>query len=292
MLVNPFEQKGNWYKANLHTHSTTSDGDTAFPDRVRQYKEKGYAILAATDHGKTNPVEGLSSKDFLLISGMEVHPPCALNGDCYHFVCLNLPSSFKNPESPDPKVCLQEVRKAGGEYIIAHPYWCGHNLTHLLPFNDAIAVEVYNATCSKIGKAYSSVQWDDLLDLGWHLPAVAVDDVHGGRDIFMGWTMVKSRNLDLNSVMEALRTGCYYSSCGPEIKDFRIENKKAVLECSPVAEIYFMAQRWHGGSVYADNGPDLTKAQYDLPDDLTYLRAEVVDRKGNRAWTNPIFFKK
>jgi hypothetical protein len=292
MLVNPFEQKGNWYKANLHTHSTTSDGDMAFQTRITQYKEKGYSILALTDHGKTNPITGLSSRDFLLISGMEIHPPCNLNGDCYHFVCLNVPESFKAPESLDPNVCLQEVRKAGGEFIIAHPYWCGHNLTHLLDIKGAIGVEVYNATCSKIGKAYSSVQWDDLLDLGWEIPAVAVDDVHRGRDIFMGWTMIKSRNLDVPSVMEALRTGSYYASCGPEIKDFRIVNKKAIVECSPVSEIYFMAQRWGGGSAFADQGPDLVKAEFDVPDDLKYLRVELVDRKGNRAWTNPIFLKK
>jgi hypothetical protein len=121
---------------------------------------------------------------------------------------------------------------------------------------------------------------------------VAVDDVHGGRDIFMGWTMIKSQTLDVPSVMEALRTGSYYASCGPEIKDFRIINKKAIVECSPVSEIYFMGQRSGGGSVFADAGPDLVKAEFNVPDGLKYLRVEVVDRKGNRAWTNPIFLKK
>ena len=290
MIVNPFEQKGNWYKANLHTHSTTSDGEKSFPDRVRQYKEKGYAILAITDHGKTNNINGHSTNNFLVISGMEVHPPCA-TGDLYHFVCLNVPQDF-NPDCSDAATCLPQVRKAGGEYIIAHPYWCGHNITHLVYFKDAVAVEVYNATCGKIGKAYSSVVWDDLLDLGWPLPAVAVDDVHGGRDLFMGWTMIKAPKLDLPSVMNAIKTGCYYASCGPEIKDFRIENKKATVECSPVREIHFMGQRATGGSSYADDGPDLTTAQFDIGDDINYLRVELVDQKGNRAWTNPVFLKK
>lgn len=296
MLINPFEQKGNWYKANLHTHTTTSDGDCTFQTRIRQYQQKGYSVLAITDHNKTNLVDGLSSDTFLLLSGMEIHPPCQLNGECYHFVCLNVPATFTVPNNPDPNACIQEVRKAGGEVIFAHPYWCGQNITHIYPIRDYIGVEVYNATATKIGKAYSSVQWDDMLDLGIEVPAVAVDDCHGGRDIFMGWTMVKAEKLDTASIMNALRTGCYYASCGPEIFDFKVENKTARIRCSPVAEIHFMAQRWHGaGSFFADAGPDLTTAEVTLPEDpnvLKYLRAEIIDRKGNHAWTNPVFLKK
>lgn len=39
--VNPFELPGQWYKANLHTHTTKSDGDVDLPVRVEQYKSHG-----------------------------------------------------------------------------------------------------------------------------------------------------------------------------------------------------------------------------------------------------------
>lgn len=57
-IVNPYESVdwSTWgtYKANLHTHSTASDGKVDLPDMVNFYYEKGYDVLAMTDHGVIN----------------------------------------------------------------------------------------------------------------------------------------------------------------------------------------------------------------------------------------------
>jgi len=290
-LINPFEQPGRWYKANLHTHSTTSDGDTSPEQRVAQFKEKGYSILALTDHWKTNDVSQWTQKDFLVISGMEIHPASPLPGDCYHLVCLNVPQGFTVPEGLDANSMIDRVKQAGGEVIYAHPYWCGHNINHAVLLKGYIATEVFNATCTKIGKGYSSVQWDDMLMHGINVPAVAVDDCHCGRDRFMGWTMIKAKELTVSTVMDALRTGSFYASCGPEIKNFGIRDGKVFIECSPVAEIHFVSQMYYGCSLYADQGPDLTSGEMGLHENIQYLRAQVIDRQGRQAWTNPIILK-
>ena len=40
----------NWYRANMHCHSNISDGSFT-PDKIKKvYKEKGYSIVAFTDH--------------------------------------------------------------------------------------------------------------------------------------------------------------------------------------------------------------------------------------------------
>lgn len=286
-LKNPFDSPGSWFKANFHTHTTTSDGDTVLAERVKEYQNRGYGILAITDHGKTNDVTGLSAEGFLVISGVETHPLCP-GGDPYHFVCINVPHPFDVESEPDPNARIRMVREAGGEVIIGHPYWCGHNLTHLLPIEDAVAVEVYNATCTKIGKGFSSVHWDDMLDAGRLLPAVAVDDVHRGRDKFMGWTMVRVENLSVDAVMDALRTGCYYASCGPTIEYAGVVDDKVIVRCSPVAEIHCIAQRSTGRSVYADGRPLLTEWEFPLNGKWRYVRIEVVDEVGRHAWTNPL----
>lgn len=57
-IVNPYESV-DWstyktYLANLHTHTTASDGDVTLTDMVEAYYEKGYDILAITDHGVIN----------------------------------------------------------------------------------------------------------------------------------------------------------------------------------------------------------------------------------------------
>ena len=57
-IVNPYEGV-DWdtfttYKANLHTHTTASDGDVTLSDMVEAYYQAGYDILAITDHGVIN----------------------------------------------------------------------------------------------------------------------------------------------------------------------------------------------------------------------------------------------
>ncbi len=290
MFTNPFDAPGRWLKANLHTHTTTSDGDTPFVERCRQYREHGYQVLALTDHDQTNDLSGLSSDDFLVINGLETHPPCPDMG-VYHFVCLDLPHGFQFDGELDAQARIDVVKAAGGEVIIGHPYWCGQSLSHLLPLQGAFAVEVYNATCQKSGKGYSSVHWDDLLDAGRILPAVAVDDVHFGRDIFMGWTMIKAQELTTEAVMDALCAGCYYASCGPVIEDARIEDGKLKVKCSPAMEIHFLAQRACGEVFYADGGQLLTHAECPVNPAWTYVRIEVIDAQLRHAWTNPFILR-
>lgn len=285
--LNCFQQPGEWFRANLHTHTTLSDGDTDLAGRCRQYREAGYHVLAVTDHERTSQTDGLSGEGFLVIGGMETHPPDPAGG-LYHLVCLNVPHGFSLAGIDDANERIRRVREAGGEVIIAHPYWCGHTLADLLPLDGAVAVEVYNATCSKIGKAFSSVHWDDLLAAGRMLPAVAVDDVHRGRDIFMGWTWLKMQELTVESVLQALRSGCFYASCGPRIRDFQVTDGVARLRCSPVVEVHFIGRNAAGRSFYADAGEPFTEVEAPVNPGMRYVRCEVVDAAGNRAWTNPV----
>jgi hypothetical protein len=285
-LTNPFDYQGQWFKANFHTHTTTSDGDSSPAQRVSQYRSNGYDILALTDHGIVNNTEHLSSDSFLMISGIELHPPCA--NSKYHLIGLNVPHDFSVPQDCYVNECIKAVRHAGGEVIYGHPYWCGQNINHLLTVDGYIAIEVYNATCSKIGKGFSSVHWDDLLETGRVVGAIAVDDTHYGRDIFMGWTWIRAEQLSAEAVMQALRTGCYYCSCGPTIEDFRIIDGQAIIRCSPAMEIHFIAQNSNGLSYYADGDKLLTHAEFKLTDNLKYVRSEIIDQHGNHACTNPI----
>ena len=43
-------QGGNYYKANLHCHSTVSDGHLSPLELKNLYKSMGYSIIAYTDH--------------------------------------------------------------------------------------------------------------------------------------------------------------------------------------------------------------------------------------------------
>ena len=292
-LVNPFTTQGNWYKANLHAHTTLSDGDSNLPDVVNKYRKLGYSVLAITDHEKSNDVSGYSDADFILLNGMETHPKCNTSETKYHLVCLNLPSGFVMPTEFAAQQRIDRVKQAGGEVIFAHPYWSGHNINEIAPLKGLIGIEVYNNLCDGIAKGSSSVHWDDLLQSKHYIPAVATDDLHKINTAVGGWVMVKSEKLTPEAVMAAIKTGCFYSSAGPTIENFRIENDTVYLRCSPVKEIRLLGNSSRGKKYRASGSDLLTHIEQKVPADsyLRYIRAEIVDVNDRCAWTNPIIIE-
>ena len=57
------------YRANLHSHSTLSDGRLTPEQLVEAYREAGYSILAITDHEAPYDHTALSTPDLLLLTG-------------------------------------------------------------------------------------------------------------------------------------------------------------------------------------------------------------------------------
>ncbi|MBQ9133249.1 MAG: PHP domain-containing protein, partial [Clostridia bacterium] len=63
---------GQFYKANLHCHTTCSDGKLS-PESVKEaYKAKGYSIVAYTDHFLLVPHNELTDDDFLALNAVEL----------------------------------------------------------------------------------------------------------------------------------------------------------------------------------------------------------------------------
>ena len=57
--------KGNFYKANLHCHTTVSDGRFSPEEIKKLYKEKGYNVVAFTDHRVRCPHLELQDEEFV-----------------------------------------------------------------------------------------------------------------------------------------------------------------------------------------------------------------------------------
>jgi hypothetical protein len=292
-FVNPFSRSGRWHKANFHSHTTTSDGDASIAHRVRQYAKAGYSVLAITDHRQTNDVTGLTSKELLVISGMEYHPRCSTRGGGYHLVALDVPHGFGFAEEypPDANSCIQAVKKAGGHTILGHPFWCGLRHDQIACLKDIIALEVFNSQCDRVGRGESNEAWSNLLDSGRALPVVAVDDTHDAPDLFFGWTMLKLRQLSVPAVIEAVQTGCSYSSSGPVVLDFAVRRRHVEIECSPAVAIYLLAQDAHGDRALPRQGKTIRCYRRQVHKNWNYVRAVVVDAGGRKAWTNPIYLK-
>jgi len=294
----------NTYKANLHMHSTASDGEYSLTEVVNCYREEGYDILAATDHRVANRVSKIDSGDLLLMSGMEIHP-VGPRGIELHLVALNVPEDFENPSELPYQEAIERVREAGGECILAHPYWSGLNCNDIMKIKNIIALEVYNTCTRNIGKAYNMQVWDNILQLGYHLPAIAVDDTHRTYDFFRGWTMICTKEKTPAAVMDALKSGSFYASQGPVLNKISFENNIFSVECSPCEEVIVMSNFSFGrcGTVPGFNAVDIqelkeaktremTSFETEIPDDagLTYIRCQVKDKNGKYAWSAPVKF--
>jgi hypothetical protein len=273
-------------------------------ERFAQYREGGYQFLVLTDHGKVSDVAAHCAPDFLAISGSELHPPNPYGGDRYHFVAINIHKAIPY-EKQHPNEVIAAVTAQGGLAVVCHPYWCGHTMRDLAPLEGYFAVEVYNDTCEQmLGKGFSEPHWDDLLDTVGPCWGIAADDAHDReRDVFHGWLMVKAEELTVPALLQSLRSGAFYSSQGPELLDLEVREGEVStsagpsrlapvvsVRCSPVRSIVFKGNRARGKRFVAAEGETLTGAEYPILRGEKYVRVEITDENGRKAWSNPVFF--
>ncbi len=298
-LSNPFSAKGNWYKGNLHTHTTDSDGELSPREVLSLYRQKGYDFLSLTDHNKLTYSEELKKKGICLIPGEEIDGGKSAVGTSFHIIALNIKKEivFTNKEEITVQEIINRIRKEKGEAIIAHPYWSGLTFLDILPLEGYLGIEVFNSDCLyAVGRGESSIHWDNLLVKDKQIFGFAVDDAHHYSDqkyrpMDMGksWIMVKANLLNREAIMNSIKKGLFYSSCGPSIKSLSVENGVVKVETSPVSSITFVASPAKGKRLTAS--ATMNQAEYEIKGNEKYIRIECVDTLGRKAWTNPLFFR-
>lgn len=292
-LTNPFEIKGKWFKAALHVHTTSSDGDVAVATRLNQYRDKGFDIVAITDHRTTNDLSGFSDKKFLALSGIEFHPETYSGAPTHHFLGYGLPHPYAYNNNLSAQEMINDIKSKGAKVFYAHPYWTGHTYVEMTEVSGYLGVEVHNQACQNADSGSGRVHWDQMLNKDYILTGLASDDVHRSSEVGKAWTMIKASELNNKSILEALEEGCFYASTGPVIKNYQINRKMQIkVQCSSVEKIVFRTSGAGNGKVFmAEKGDDLQHAEWDLSKRKPkWIRCEVIDKEGNTAWTNPIFF--
>jgi hypothetical protein len=300
-----FTAAGRFWRGNLHTHSTRSDGILSPEEVCRRYRAEGYDFMALTDHfvGRygypivdTVPMRG---EGFTTILGAELHSGAMANGELWHILAVGLPADFAPSNSPHfapvegqetgPEIAARAVA-AGAFVAIAHPQWSGLTLADARSITAAHAVEIYNHGCAAgCDRPDGFAIADLLLSEGRRLTMIATDDAHFSEpDHFGGWTMVKSTENTPESLLAALKAGHFYSTQGPELKDVRIEGTHLVIESTAVVSGMALG---HGTGAKAVHGSSMTvtKVPLDRLNDSPWVRAVVVDAAGKRAWSNPIW---
>jgi hypothetical protein len=302
--LSPFSLPGRFWRGNLHTHSTLSDGKLA-PDKVVEaYKDAGYDFMMLSDHfiGNFNwPIadtRAMRSNRFTTILGSELHAPVTQVGELWHIVAAGLPLDFEPAAPEETGAQIADRAAAAGAFVgIAHPAWSQLTIEDGRAIASAHAVEIYNHGCAvENDRGDGWYLLDQLLNENRRLTAFATDDAHFWTpDHFGGWVNVKSQSLEPEALLEALKAGQYYSSQGPQIHELSIKGDELTLTCSPVDTIVVLCgnSRTVGRTGRAITTATLDLSKLDkgwlLTKPSAWLRVAVLDHSGKRAWTNPIW---
>jgi hypothetical protein len=204
------------FKANLHCHSTLSDG-TLTPEALKQlYRSHGYSILSITDHERPHDHSALNEPDFLLLTGYEAYirpdPNCrydtfskelhlnlfARDPRNTDLICWN-DRYVKYVDDPAERAAMhrfgsEETRQYTAEYInrfietaredgylvtLNHPVWSMEDFSEVFRYDGYFSMEICNFSAFQSGlNEYNTCLYDMLLRRGRRVFAHSADDNH------------------------------------------------------------------------------------------------------------------
>jgi hypothetical protein len=295
----------NQYKANLHCHSTLSDGAYT-PEKIKEvYMANGYSVVAFTEHGSLIPQTGLNDDGFLAINACEVSITQQLaNGfakeKTYH---LNLyatdPAITETPPMPqmkyeDTDAINRYIKDRGDDGFITcynHPYWSLQTIEDYGRLKGCFAMEIYNHSGEvESYTGYNPQSYDEMLRAGNKIHCVAADDNHNLKtlygpdcDSFGGWVMIIAGSLQYGDIITALINGDFYASMGPEIHEISVSDNQLRIKCS---DAVLIAVYTEGRRCYVKKGERLNHAEFDLDGSEGYIRVMCRDKNHKDACSN------
>lgn len=205
------------FKANLHSHSTLSDGKLSPAELKKVYKEHGYSVLAVTDHEYPADHSCLSDDTFLMLTGYEAHIRYETDRAHKAFqqeIHINLlakdphnisyvgyyePFSSEFVTSPERRAELPKlgphrereytvsfinefvrIAKENG-YICTHnhPYWSMEDWSMIEQYEGFFSMEMCNyGSYVRNGIEYNAQLYENLLRKGKRLFCHSADDNH------------------------------------------------------------------------------------------------------------------
>ena len=279
------------FKSSLHNHSTVSDGTHTPQEIIRIYADNGYDVFAFSDHQITNPIADYNNCNMTLISGIELHPH-GPRGTIWHLLALGVPKDFPG-EFATAQEAIDAVNAVNGAIFCAHPEWCGIKSGDIAELKGLAGLEVFNSSCRYNGKSNNETVWNELTDMHIIYPTLAVDDTHTNTELFGGWTMIVAPDRSPESIIQALKSGSFYATQGPEFTRLSFENGIFEAEFSEVEEAILIGESYTGYKACMPGDNKLvTSMRQDInkrtsPNELRY-RCRIKDTRGRYAWS-PVF---
>ena len=318
-MIDLLKKNGPYYKANLHCHTTLTDGKMTAAQVKDWYKSHGYSIVAFTDHSKYAAYPELQDEEFLAIAGVEAAFTCLdPNNSPLKYKICHMNFWAKNPETsvyvPEEHTYetgvinryIATMKKNGWLCSINHPGWSLQTTEEVNGLIGVDAFEVYNHGSHILdnngdGQAHYAL----FLNSGKRAYAIAVDDNHMGfdengnpsaaDDTFGGFIMMSMPSLTYENFVDAFENGRFYASTGPEIKDLYIDEERdvLVLNCSPVRRVLVKGVHTLRALRLDGEADTITHAEIPLApirEKEPFFRLELVTSDMKRAYSQPYYF--
>ncbi|MBQ6991179.1 MAG: hypothetical protein IJN58_08990 [Clostridia bacterium] len=287
-----------YFKTNLHTHSTISDGDLTPPEVKKLYKDLGYQVLCITDHNIIADHSALNEADFLMLTGVEVNHNHTnyrprFDGQVYHLNLISKrPDNLWSPGKPPQKypgglayeekvnwqymdmsyspeavnAMIAKANEMGFLVMYNHPTWSCQTYLDYAPLKGLWAMELRNGECCRGGRDdnCNAHVYKELLNLGNRIYPIGTDDMHRPAAAGMAWIMVGAERLEYGSVIRALEQGDFYMSCGPEIFSLSIDGDLLKITCTDVREIRLESHGRFARAAHGSQGQWLREAEFDI----------------------------
>ena len=323
-------QVPRYFKTNLHTHTTISDGKLSCEEVKEAYKALGYQILCLTDHNTLINHSDMNEPDFLMLTGVEINinsTNARVSGTpTYHMNLIakepdnlwypaKIQNRFRNVEEYESKMqydnmelqydpdsinaMIAKANEKGFLVMYNHPTWSCQTYPDYAPLKGLWGMELRNTECCMLGHNENNFRvYKDLLTLGNTIFPLGTDDLHSPRALGKSWIMVGSEELSYGSVIEALEKGEFYMSCGPEITDLRVEDKVLKVTCSDAQRVNMETYGRTAAVVQAEGDP-IHEAEFPLDnllerlgeDPAAFIYITVTAPDGSYATTRPYYLR-
>lgn len=306
-----------FYKGNLHTHTSKSDGDDTPRVVLQWYKAHGYNFVAITDHDKYTPTpKGIETSDFITLPSVEVTglarvknrprpAPVHVNAICADKDLVGIRAHRSTAQILQDNIDL--VNAAGALTIVNHP-----NFGWALSADDLLAAEHFEML--EIASGHPLVNehgndthpsheelWDRYMTKNHRIFGVAVDDAHHYSDFApekanpgRAWVQAWAPELSTKALCEALAQGHFYASTGGKLQSLVVSPNAMEVTVGDWTESDYVDFIGAGGELKAHVTQN--PARYELQGGEGYIRAHVVQRgkdkdKNYEAWTQAYFIK-
>jgi hypothetical protein len=297
--------KAIWLKGNIHSHTLFSDGSLTPEEMKEAYVHHGYDFLAVTDHDVYTDTRKLTDAKFTMLQGFELWANAPDDKDIHinflwadHIDGIADKQVLHLPERTGGQTTAfcYKMKEKGAYIQLNHPHWSMLNSSEIGDENPYDAVEVINYGTDWLeNTGNGSVFWSEMLYRGVRLWGGGGDDNHNHKEIdsmysdsFGGFTVVKATDRSPEAIMRAMKSGSFYTSTGPSIYDFYVEDGMVHVVCSPCEKIFISGQ---GRPYQRKLGRFVTEFVTPLKGSEKLVRAECMDARGRSAYTNPIYFE-